>query len=126
MADWSDELAGSLNAYDKTVAKAVSDELKKAAAKANSEIKRHIDFKQRTGKYVRSFAVTATQKDIYGNNCVYVWHVKGAESRLTHLLENGHKSKNGRKVKAYPHIKYGDELINKTLEDEISKAIGGT
>ena len=42
---------------------------------------------------------------------------------LTHLLENGHKARDGSAVPGYPHIGPADELVPGILEEEIRKRV---
>ena len=48
------------------------------------------------------------------------WHVKTPEYRLTHLLENGHLTRDGtHRTKAIKHIKYGRQIAEQVLEEKL-------
>lgn len=97
-----------------------------------AEIKRNIKFEQHTGEYVSSFAL----KKVYWSDVEFAsyvskyngrktWHVGRPYYTLTHLLEKGHKKRNGGMTRAYPHIVYGDELAKKRLQELILKVAVG-
>lgn len=55
-----------------------------------------------TGAYVKAMAIKKDTDDAFGT--VNVWYVKKPHYRLAHLLEHGHKLRNGKRTRAFPHI----------------------
>lgn len=119
----ADDIANLLQDYSDGVTKGVKKAVDKTGKEVNEEIKRHITFNQPTGDYVKSFALKTTYEDTYSKK--KKWYVKAPHYRLTHLLEKGHITKNGRKVRAYPHIEYGEKLAEKNLVEHVKEAIQG-
>lgn len=119
--DLANEIVKGLELYTQEV----TDNLKKAAdivvKETNEEIKKHITFKQPTGKYVKAFRTTTSYEDRYCKR--NTWHVGNEQHRLTHLLEDGHALRNGGRTQAYPHIKYGEELAQRRMEELAKEAI---
>lgn len=116
LKDVLDEYNGYIVDDMKVAAKAAADQ-------ANKEIKAHTTFRNRSGKYVRSFKVSKMKE---GNSYVeYAWHA--GQYRLTHLLERGHKtrSKGGGKLRAdaFPHIEYGERVARLVFEKELTEAV---
>jgi hypothetical protein len=120
-----DDLASLLAEYMDNYSQDVTDGVKKAvdtvAEEVNQEIKNHITFKQPTGKYVKAFRIKTAFEDRYNKR--NTWHVASPHYRLPHLLENGHALRQGGRSAAYPHIKYGDELAQKRMEELAKEAI---
>lgn len=83
------------------------------------EIKGHVTFRRRSGDYERAFAIKR-QNDALGYASA-TWYVKAPHYRLTHLLENGHKLRDGRRSRAFPHIAYGAELAARRLPELIKQ-----
>lgn len=121
--DLAGAIAAALTEYTDEVAEGMKKAIDKVADETNAEIKRHITFKKRTGKYIKAFALKTSFED--KRNKRKTWYVKSPEYRKTHLLENGHKSRNGKSTKAYPHVSYGEELAEKRLPELIENAIKG-
>lgn len=93
------------------------DEVTTAALK---EVKSHAPVK--TGKYKRSLKTkTAYESTTEKRNVIY----SNGQSGLTHLLENGHAKQNGGRTRAFPHFKYGQDLIDEQLLKKIKDDIQG-
>ena len=106
------ELSEFENATEETVKAAVD----KAAKNAVSALK--TDSPKRTGKYAASWAdkVDTSKKARVYTRIVYS---KDPHYRLTHLLEKGHKARNGRFVSARVHI----SPIEKNAIDDVIQGI---
>lgn len=120
-----DELANAIAKELEDYTEAVTNDIKKAVdtvgKEVNEEIKSHITFKQLTGKYVKAFRVKTSYEDKFNKR--NTWYVANGEHRLTHLLEKGHELRDGGRSQAYPHIKYGEELAIKRMEELAKEAI---
>lgn len=120
-----DELADTISEYMSNYVQNVTDGVKDSvdivAEEVNQEIKRHITFKIHSGKYVKAFRTKTTFEDRYNKR--KTWYVANGQHRLTHLLENGHALRQGGRTQAFPHIKYGDELAERRMEELAKEAI---
>lgn len=120
-----DEMAELIAEYMSNYTQDVTDGVKKAvdvvAKETNEEIKKHITFKEHTGKYVKAFRIKTSFEDRYNKR--NTWHVSNGQHRLTHLLEKGHALRQGGRAGAYPHIKYGEEFAKMRMEKLAKEAI---
>lgn len=114
-------LRKELEDYTDEVTEKIKDVVDKVADEANEEIKKNVTFNQHRRKYVKSFRVKTSYED--KRNKRKTWYVANGEHRLTHLLENGHAVVQGGRAKSYPHIKYGEELAKKRMEELTKEAI---
>lgn len=120
-----DELSSLISEYLNNYSQDVTDKIKNVidtvADETNKEIKNHIEFKEPTGKYVKSFRLKTTYEDRYNKR--KTWYVANGQHRLTHLLEKGHALWQGGRARAFPHIKYGEELAKRRMEELTEEAI---
>lgn len=121
-----DEMADLIAEYMSNYSNDVAEEVKKAvdqtADECNEEIKKHITFKRHKGdKYVKAFRIKTSYEDRFNKR--KTWYVANGQYRLTHLLENGHAMPQGGRSKAYPHIKYGEEIAQRRMEELSKEAI---
>lgn len=116
-------VAAVLDEYSAEAYAATCRAVDATARAVDREIRRHITFRDRTGDYRRAFSLRRTGSKITG---AYekTWYVKGRHWRLTHLLENGHKNRDGSWTRGYPHIVYGEKLAREMLPEEVEKEMG--
>ncbi|MCQ2979631.1 MAG: hypothetical protein MJ245_07530 [Clostridia bacterium] len=120
-SDLADAVNNQLKLYDKNVAKAIKKTVEDVAKETKDVIDSHMTFNDISGKYRDSVKLTTLYEDDYKK--MITWHVSGKEYRLTHLLEKGHATRNGKRTRKFPHIKYGDEYVKKELPKRIEEAI---
>ena len=126
----ADKLADVISSLFKTYTDEITEGIKKnvdiVSDEVNTEIKEHISFDQPTKDYVKAFRIKrSASEDRY--NKTNIWYVSGKQYRLTHLLEKGHALWRGGRTKAFPHIKYGEEIAQKRmveLSEEVIKNAG--
>lgn len=111
-----------LQNYSDAVSEKIEEAVEMIANEVNEEIKRRVTFRQPTGKYVKAFRIKKINTGSKHNHS-RVWHVLGPHYRLTHLLEHGHAMRGGGRVRAFPHIKYGEDLAERRMEELSEKAV---
>lgn len=53
----------------------------------------------------------------------YLWYVRGSDHRLSHLLNNGHQSRNGGRVQGTGFITKASEEVLEEYEKEVEEVI---
>lgn len=117
----ADLIAKELEAYSEAVTEELVAAVDVVSQEVNEEIKSHVTFTPRSGKYVKAFRIKKGAESRRGKT--NVWHVANGQHRLTHLLEKGHALRQGGRTRAYPHIQYGEDLAKKRMEELAKEAV---
>lgn len=123
---FSDEINGILNDYGSEVGEKMEDAISKSVKESAKELKSHKVFStkggkrkgKRTGPYPSGWTSKVIKDRLSVEGVVY----NKAKPGLTHLLENGHVTRNGTgrtftRTPAYPHI----EQVNEEAEENTVK-----
>lgn len=107
--------------YSGVVSDTVETVLKDVGKEAQKRVK--ADSPKKTGAYKRSWKVSIERES--GKVLVAV-HAKKPYYRLTHLLEDGHRTRGGRgRVRAYPHIRQVEAWAEQEALTRIEKELKG-
>ena len=110
-----------LEAYSEEVSEKTKESVDEIAKETMAVIKKNTKFKDKTGDYRKSFRLKTISETPKSKKVV--WRAKPPEHSLTHLLEHGHEGRNGKEVKAFPHIEYGDKYVQSELPKRIKEKI---
>ena len=111
-----------LQSFSDAVSEKIGEAVEIVANEVNDEIKQHVTFQQRTGKYVKAFRIKKLNTGSKHNHS-RIWHVLGPHYRLTHLLEKGHALRGGGRSRAFPHIQYGEDLAQRRMQELTDRAV---
>lgn len=113
----------ALEEYSQDITDITKVAVEVVAKEVNQEIKKRVTFQRtsRKDEYVNSFKIKTTEESRFNKS--KVWYVANGQHRLTHLLENGHITRNGGRTQAFPHIKFGEELAQRRLPQVVEEGI---
>lgn len=117
MDDFTEQLNDLLYLY----AENVTDRVKAAGTEVAEEAVRKLkaESPKRTGKYSRGWKYKKVFENAFGQR-IKVYDTK---YQLTHLLEKGHKSRNGGMVKARKHIAPVEQWVQEEFEKRVREAV---
>lgn len=115
LEDYTDEVAHIVDEILQDVGEEAATDLRSSASAIGG-------FKDRTGRYRKSWTMTHKEHRTYSETIVYA---KPPHHRLTHLLEYGHATRRGGRTQAFPHIYTVNEETQDNAVRLITKAIEG-
>ena len=119
MKSLDSKLSEILDSYKEEVLEITNDAIEETAKDTVLMLKNSGEFKDKRPKYRKSWA----KKDGKVSMGIKSVTVYNKEHQLTHLLEYGHVSRNGKRTRAFPHIgkveEKAEELLIKRIEDKL-------
>lgn len=115
--DLYDIIKKQFQTYTDDVVKEIKKSAKKISLNAMREIKEKSP--QDTGEYSQKWSRNTIEKD----DGIYIMVHQKKKPTLTHLLEKGHKSRNGSKVAGIEHIAPVEEKANEEFSKKIDEII---
>lgn len=122
--DLSTGIQEQLKQWNVEVKRAVNEGVKETARTAAKTLRQGGNYHERTGEYTKNWvhelrrkrSAAATGLDQYSVHNKKHW-------QIAHLLEHGHQSRNGGRVKAYEHIGPVEELAGQLAVSNAQKKI---
>lgn len=121
--DFAKNLRQNLTIYEKEVNNVVNSNGLKSIKKLVKLTKATAPVGKRKGRYKRN--ITYSERFVKRGLKKYTWHVKSPDYRLTHLLANGHVTRNGGRSKANPFLKNAVDTVISEYERNIEEALKG-
>ena len=105
---YTEEATKRLNAASQTAAERLVKLTKATAPK-------------KTGSFRRNIA--AKEEDRPNGMKAFIWHVKGKDYRITHLLVHGHANVDGSRTPGFPFLKNALDTVLPEYEKEVEEAL---
>lgn len=113
-------IAEELEGYSQEVDEIMQDEIDTLSKEVRNNLKNNPIIPEKTGEYKKSFYIKKVARGKgYKRNVIAS---KKPHYRLTHLLEDGHLTSNGKRTKAFPHWKEAQQLAD-TLPERMKKRL---
>lgn len=118
-----DQLADAITAQLTTFETSVREGVKKAVDETMDEMIRETrsTAQVRTGRYKRKISATVGENTLMKYS--KVWHVKNPDYRLAHLLDKGHKLRNGRRYEGNQHVQTAEQHAVENFQRKLEEVI---
>ena len=104
----------------------INEGIEEATEAAEKMLKQCGKYQERSGKYTKDWTHgqrSGRASSITGLKNYSVYNKK--HYQLTHLLEKGHASRNGGRVKAFPHIATVNDAVGELAASKIKRNVEG-
>ena len=120
----SEEIQNQLKSFGTALNREINEGLKEVAEKTAETLRQGGPYNERSGKYTRDWAVKLRSRSYSSVTMTEEYTVYNKKNyQLTHLLEKGHVSRNGSRVRPFEHIKPAEELAEQMAISEVNKAV---
>lgn len=117
----SEAIERELTIYSQGVTETIKNEAKSHMKELVKKTKATAPVGHRQKHYRDNITSQKVREDNRGAS--YQWYVKGSDYRLSHLLENGHATKDGGRVEGTHFIQHATEPILADYEAKVEEAI---
>ena len=114
------EIANMLSEYQTAITKNIEASSKAVANQGAKELRKTSP--KKTGAYAKGWKAKRTSGNSFGEEVGYTIYNKD-HYRLTHLLENGHATRNGGRTRAIKHIEPVEQAVIRDYEEAVREAI---
>jgi hypothetical protein len=120
-----EEIKKALEDYNAEVVRVTNESIKETAKEAAKMLKNGGPYKNRTGAYAKDWTAGQREKtksviQVQGYTVYNKNHFQ-----LTHLLEHGHQSRNGGRVKEFAHIAPVNDQMGEMVANKIESKLRG-
>lgn len=120
----SEEIQNQLKNFGTSLNREINEGLKEVAEKTAETLRQGGPYNERSGKYTRDWDVKLRKRSYSSVTMTEEYAVYNKKNyQLTHLLEKGHVSRNGSRVRPFEHTKPAEELAEQMAISEVNKAV---